>query len=294
VLTAPFAAARANFFHAALEVPPLEPGRTLNPGSWLFRMRTTHARSNEERVLQGSKQDFDGIFHEWAHLEIAWGAQERLEIGARAAIAGWDEHEDRFEVFDSRGRPLVRFEDQTIFGKGASKRHDNLSVAGARAKVLVLRAEENLVDASLAVSAKFPVGRPRDLTNAGTHDLAATAMASLPLPWGAVHASCGATVPLGEQNLFIEEAGIDLQPFVHGGIGAVVSLPWTMALGLQVEANSSAFSEIPFLDGPPLNIAGGLRKLQGGLILEAGGGLGVNWENSYQYMVFGSIGYLWD
>ncbi|MBI4584833.1 MAG: hypothetical protein HY717_12530 [Planctomycetes bacterium] len=292
LLTAPFAVPRPNFFHAALEVPPLEPGRTLDPGSLYFRLRTAHGRSNEERTMGGFKQDFDGTYHEWAQLEAAWGAWARLELGARAVVAGWDEHVDRFELLDDRGRPLVRFEDQTLLGMGASRRHENLSVVGVKAKGMLLRAEEDGLDLSLALSAKFPAGRPRDLTHAGTYDVALTALGSIPFSWGALHANWGVTAPLGEQNLFIDEARIDLNPFVHGGLGITFSLPWDLAAGVQLEANTSAFSEVPFLAGPPLNFIGGVRKLFGGLVLEAGGGTGVNWENSYQVLVFVSAGYL--
>ena len=79
VLTSPFQAPRASFFHAALEVPPLEPARTLEPFDFLLRIETSHVRSVERRSDGGIESHFDGLFHEWFALKAAAGVLPGLE-----------------------------------------------------------------------------------------------------------------------------------------------------------------------------------------------------------------------
>jgi hypothetical protein len=293
LLLAPFAAPRANFFHAALEVPPFESGRTLDQGAFLLRLRTAHPRSLEERTIDGYENIFNGRYHEWAAFELDWGVTERFELGVRTVFAGWDEHQDRFDILDSNGVPIVTDEYKTFYDLGATKRHDNFSVVGIKAKALLLNADEAGLDLSLATSVKFPIGRPEDLTSAGTYDLAFTVMGSKPFSWGALHANLGVTIPLGSQNLFEPAADVELNPFVHGALGATFALPWEFALGLQLEANSTAFHEVEFLDQPPFAFTLGLRRFLGKFFLEAGGGVGLDWSSAYQSTYFFSVGRLY-
>jgi hypothetical protein len=292
LLLAPFAAPRANYLHSALEVPPFEPGWTLPRGNVLLRLRTAHGHSTDSRTLDGFKNTFDGLYHEWADLRVDWGVTDRLEIGAHTAFTGWDEEKDRFDILDSKGAPIVTDEHKTFYGTGASSRHDNFSVLGIKAKYLLLEDENDGLDLSLATSVKFPIGRPGDLTSAGTYDLAFTLMGSVPLGRAALHANLGTTIPLGSQNLFESEADVELAPFVHGAVGITYPLPAEFAVGLQLEANSSAFGDVEFLEDPPFNVTGGVRKILGNFVLEAGGGTGLNWESSYKWMFFLSAGYL--
>lgn len=290
--SSPFAAPRANFFHAALEVPPFESGRTLPQDAILVRLRTAHPRSLEERTIDGYENVFNGRYHEWTAVEFDWGVSKRLEIGVRTVFAGWDEHQDRFDILDSNGVPIVTDEYKTFYGIAATSRHENFSVIGLKAKTLLFEAEHDGLDLSLATSVKFPIGRPEDLTSAGTYDLAFTLMGSKPLRWATVHANLGVTVPLGTQNLFEPEADIELNPFVHGALGATFPLPLEFAVGLQLEANSTAFHEVEFLDKPPITFTLGLRRFFGKFVLEAGGGVGLDWSSAYQSTYFFSVGRL--
>ena len=292
LLLAPFAAPRANFFHAALGVPEFESARTLDPGSVYLRLQTAHAQSREKRTIAGYTNDFNGLYHQWAALEAKWGVIDRLELSANTVFAGWDETLDRFRLYDDKGTPIVTDEAQTINGTGASKRHDNFSTVGFEAKGLLLKAEDAGLDVSVATSIKFPIGRDRDLTDGGTYDLAFSLLGSLPLGRVEVHANVGVIVPLGSQNLFIHEANVDLNPFVFGGFGAVVRLPSDFAVGIQLEANSSAFGDVNFLEEAPITVTGGVRKLFGHLVLESGGGAGLNTKSSYEWMFFLSAGYV--
>ena len=85
----------------------------------------------------------------------------------------------------------------------------------------------------------------------------------------ALHANLGANAVFGRQTLFTTDVRID--DFVHGGVGAVVrALPW-LDVGVQVEGNTSLFSDVPFLDGPVLTCGAGLRCSCGrGKTLELG------------------------
>ena len=110
--------------------------------------------------------------------------------------------------------------------------------------------------------------------------------------WTRLHANLGVTVPLGTQNLFEPEADIELNPFVQGALGATFPLPLELAVGLQLEANSTAFHEVEFLDKPPFTFTLGLRRFFGKFVLEAGGGVGLDWSSAYQSTYFFSVGRL--
>jgi len=289
ILRAPFSEARANFFHAALEVPPLESADTLPRGTVYVRLRAMTARSNEETKGAVRKDDFDGMYEEFGALVATWAPRERVEVTARAVYAGWDEKQDRFRLFDDAGTPIVAGESRKLLGMGATHRHANLSVFGVGAKWQFLESEAG--EAALSFSAKIPFGRDRDLTHAGTTDVALALLAGRTFGWGALHAQLGVTVPFGEQNLFEDEAEVDLNPFVFAAVGAVVPLGDTWAVGVQLEANTSAFRDVEFLDGTAVNAVVGVRKiLFGRFVAEAGGGGGFDWSSSYQFMAFASLG----
>ncbi|MFQ5503720.1 MAG: hypothetical protein ACE5F1_02860 [Planctomycetota bacterium] len=287
LLTAPFAAPRQSFFHAALLVPPMETARLLDPAAVYLRWSSNHSHSQERSRSGGIESLFDSEFHEWTAAELRWGALPGLELSLRSAVGGWDEVEDRFDLRDSSNKPIVRFEDALLRGE-ASRRHTNLTRVdlGARAAILDLGASST----SAGVTWKLPVARVRDLSNAGTHDLALTLFESLDLGAVVLQGNAGIVVPLTDQKLFIPEARIDLDRFWQSAIGANWRLAPDLALGLQVEANSSAFRSVPFLRRTPVTVVGGIRKLSGKLVLEAGAGAGLDTESSYGYAFFLSVG----
>ena len=292
LLRAPFSVARPSFFHAALEVPPLEPARPLAGGTFLLRVRSTHARSNWDWDDQAGprRTSFDGTYHEWAAFEAAWGVIERIELSGRAVLAGWDEHQDRFNLFYGADLPLVSDEYRKILGIGATARHDNMSVFGLKLKTLLLDADRAGLDLSLAASAKFPIGRDRDLTHSGTTDLALTLLGSVPFSWGALHVNLGGVLPFGEQSLFVDRARIELHPFMQGAAGVTVPVTDSLALGLQIEGNTSSFREVEVLEEGPITAVAGIRKiLFDRLVLEVGGGTGFRWSSSYQWLIFASM-----
>ncbi|MGE0706642.1 MAG: hypothetical protein AB7N76_05480 [Planctomycetota bacterium] len=293
LLRAPFAIPRADYFYAALEVPPLESARTLAGGTFLVRLRSAHARSRwrwPHHPPGPLPSAFLGLYHEWGSLELRWGALDRLELGARAVVAGWDEHEDHFDLFDEQGRPLVFGEERSISQMRATSRHENLSVFGAHVAGLLLDARDVGWDLSASFSLKVPVGRERDLTHAGTTDLALTLRASLPLAWGALHANLGGVVPLGRQDLFERRARVRLDPFLVWGAGATFTLTDALSLGLQLEGNTSAFQEAGVLREVPVRAAGGVRFFPcDQVILELGAGIGLYWRSSAQWTLSFSL-----
>ncbi len=106
----------------------------------------------------------------------------------------------------------------------------------------------------------------------------------------AVHLNAGRVVPLGEQNLFVEEADVDLDPMTVWGVGLVWLPTSTVACGVQIEGNTSAFSDVPFLKGDPVTALVGLRKFTLNYVLEAGIGMGFDTDNSYTWSSFLSLG----
>jgi hypothetical protein len=99
-------------------------------------------------------------------------------------------------------------------------------------------------------------------------------------------------VPIGEQNLFVESADVELDPFVHGGVAAAIVVCDDLATIVQVEANTTAFRDVPFLSGPPVTLFAGLRKLFGNFVLEGGAGVGLIQASSYDYAFSLALGYL--
>jgi hypothetical protein len=290
VLTAPFAAPRLNFFHASLEVPSLESPKTLPAGIFYAWISSSHALSKKNETINGIKNYFNGQYHEWGRFNVSMGATSWLEIAAALTFAGWDETMDNFPIYDKAGNPIVRFEDLDINGLGASARHDNLSkvVIGAKAHLF----ESKGFDFALAPSLKIPIGRPRDLTNAGTYDLNIGLLGSYTFKNITLYANCGEGFPLGEQNLFVKEANINLNPYFYWGVGANWEFIKSFSLGLQLEGNTPAFREVRFLNYPALTLFAGLRKYFGPFFIEAGGGGGLIHRGSYDYNLYASVGYL--
>ena len=291
-LTAPLPIPRASFFHAALEVPPLEPARTLAPGTLLVELETAHVRSVERRTIDGVESRFDGLFHDWGTLKLSAGLFDGLEVFGRASLSGWDEKLDKFFLLDGAGNPIVENESGVVSQTSASHRHDNVSDAVVGLKGLFLRREDFPFDLAGLCSLKIPVARPTDLTNAGTYDLNFGLLASVPLGPVTIHANGGVGIPLGSQNLFVSDSNADVRPFVHGGLAAAWRLPGDLALVAQIEANYSAFEHVEFLEGPPVTVGVGVRKLFGRFFVEAGGGTGLVPRSSYDYAIHFAMGWM--
>jgi len=287
---APFSVPRASFFHAALDVPPLESAETLPEDSVYVRVRTTHARSYKEEPVNHIPNKFEGIYHEWLAFDASWGIAKNWEVGMWMPLAGWDEQQDVFRLFDDAGNAIVRNEANQISGAEASRRHDNFSVLGLRAKRMLLHDPEHGYDLAASAQLKIPIGRPRDLTNAGTWDAVLTMLATVPEPWGAIHLNFGVTFPIGNQNIFVDGADVTLDWFVHGGAAVTFPVSEQLTLGVQVEANSSAFGDVDYLRGAPVTTVVGARWLTGKYVLEVGAGMGLDWGTSYQWLGFLSFG----
>lgn len=303
MMLAPFAAQRANFFHAALGVPRLESAASwLSPGETWIRARSEesynekgdppdkHSVQNEVRAGRRVPDSFLGQFNTWLGLEVTHGLMPWLEIGMRVAYAGWDEHNDHFYFFGEDGKPLVRDEDQDIYGLGPSGRDDDLSDAVLRAKARLYEAADRTETLSLGCQVKLPLGQPRNLVDAGTTDVGVGLLSTTVLGPFAVHVNAGGVLPLGEQNLFEEDADVELNAFLCGGIGVVYRWSPTFALGVQLEGNTSAFRDVDYLDADPVTLLGGVRKLLGDYLVEAGVGFGLVREESYDYSWFLGVG----
>jgi hypothetical protein len=291
ILTAPFSAPRLSFFHATLEVPPLEPAQLLPPGDLYIRVTTSHAPSTKNQNIGGVESDFDGVFHEWGALEASLGVFSQLEIAGRMVVSGWDEKYDKLTILDEKGYPIVRYEALDYYGTGVSGRNSNVSKIVLKGKTPLFSSENPTFDLAFAASGKFPIGRARNLTNAGTTDLNFFLLGSLFIKPVTLHVNAGVGVPLGKQNLFVEEAGIDLNYFFHAGVCANWQIHEGLALAIQLEANTTAFRDVPFLDYPAVTLFAGLRKFFGNLIVEAGVGRGLVHQGSYNWEYYLSVGY---
>jgi hypothetical protein len=89
ILTAPFSVPRLSFFHATLEVPPLEPAQPLPPEDLYIRVTTSQASSIKDQNIGGVGSRLGGLFHEWGALDVSLGVLSRLEIGGRLVVSGW-------------------------------------------------------------------------------------------------------------------------------------------------------------------------------------------------------------
>jgi len=281
-MRAPFSAPHSSFFHSALEIPVLESAHTLGEGQTQLQLRGSSATSTDSGTADGQPQDFDGRFDEVLVTDMAWGAVDGLEFGARATISGWAEHVDSFALLDADGSAIVTGEQELISGLGASERHLGLSE-------LVFDARQTLdssPDAEWAglISLKIPVASKRDLTNAGTYDFNAGLLRSSVSGNRTLHANLGAGVPLGEETLFVDEADVDLHPWIYAGVGSNWLLREDLSWGLQLEGNTGAFGDVEFLDGSPLTLLGGLRKAAGSWALELEAGTGLTGQ-SYDWLV---------
>jgi|GEM_PF-6471716 len=280
---APFVVPRNSFFHASLEVPPMQSAEVLPEDVSMLDMRLDFARSREREHEDGVPQGFEGLFEEWAAVTLRQGLSDRWEIGARTTLEGWNEHQDHFSLVDANGNALVTHEQVTIDETGASSRHMGVGE-------VTLQAKRELSDrgpwtlAGLGVL-KVPVGRPRDLNNAGTWDLSAGLLATHEpcLPTDATwHLNAGVGAPLGSQDLFVHGTPAEIVPFAFASVGATWPVTDATVMGVQLEGNTSAFQHVPLMDGDPVTIFGGARTLSGGWIFEYGLGTGLN-ESAYDW-----------
>ena len=281
LMRAPFSAPHLSFFHSALEIPALESAVVLVDGESQLALRSTLADSNDEGTSDGQPQNFEGRFDQWLAADASWGLGRGLELGGRAKIGGWAEHVDTFALLDANGNAIVTGEQELISGQGASERHLGLTD-------IVLHARQTLdadADTALAglVSLKIPAASKRDLSNAGTYDLNVGLERSSVDGPRTLHANAGVGVPLGDQNLFIDEADVDLDPWLYAGVGMNWLLREDLSWGLQLEGNTGAFGDVDFLDGSPLTLGAGVRKAVGDWALECGAGTGLT-DQSYRWL----------
>ena len=304
LLSAPFAAQRANFMHAALGIPRLDTAYVLPTGTWYIRFCSDHSdnekgprieRSDmQQEVSEGRRVPdyFLGLYHKAASIELTRNIGLRTEVHARASYAGWDEHRDLFYLFSPEGTPLVEGEHRTVYGIGATGRDGDLADVVLQSKTVLYEivTPHSRHCVSLAASVKLPLGQPNNLVDAGTVDPGLRLLATSTIGQIAVHLNAGGVVPLGEQNLFVEEADVDLDPMIVWGVGLVWLPTSTVACGVQIEGNTSAFSDVQFLNDDPVTALIGLRKLTLNHVIEAGIGIGFDNDTSYTWSSFFSLG----
>ena len=307
-LASPFADYRGNFFYSTLDVPMLETAATLPAGSTYARLSTDRAHSVkgparaseaarrevvQSAVAAGQQPDdvMVGDFNTWLALDLSHGVFPWLDVGGRVAWAGWGEHEDNFYFFDQNGVPAVQGEARDINGIGATHRQDDLSevILKAKARLLQSGSAERVNTLALGGSVKLPLGKSNNLVDAGTMDLAMTLLDSLVAGPFALHMNVSAILPTGSQNIFIPEDNVSLNPFLAGGVGLTWRATDTLTLGVQAEGNTSAFGDVPFLDGNVLTVSVGVRQIIGHYLLEGSYGRGST-DESYDYSWFLSVG----
>ncbi|HZL98780.1 MAG TPA: hypothetical protein VFD43_00885, partial [Planctomycetota bacterium] len=282
LMRAPFAASHLSFFHSALEIPPLESAQTLVEGEAQLQLRSASADSNDSGTAEGQPQGFEGRYDQVLVTDASWGLGDGLELGGRLKIGGWAEHVDSFALLDADGSAIVFGEQELISGLGASERHLGLSDVVLHARQ-TLDSEPGAELAGL-VSFKIPVASKRDLSNAGTYDLNVGLQRSSVAGSRSVHANLGVGAPLGDETLFVDEADVELHPWVYAGVGVNWLLREDLSWGLQLEGNTGAFGDVDFLDGTPLTALAGLRKALGGWALDFEAGTGLT-EQSYDWLV---------
>ncbi len=297
-LMAPFAAQRANFFHAALGIPRLQAAWTLDTGQHTVRFRTDHSHNTKGHPLGGSivqariraglpvENNFLGQFNTWLAVEYARGLLPGLEAGFRLGYGGWDEQQDHFYFFDREGRPLIRYEDRDVYGLGPTGRDDDLTDVVFHATMRLSQSDNRSRTFAITTQMKLPLGAPRNLTDAGTTDAAFAFLYTEIFGHVALHINAGGMVPIGKQNLFIPDADVTLRPVACGGVGLMYRGGRLWAFGLQLEGNTSAFRDVPFLAASPVTVLVGARRLAGRWSIEAGLGTGLDWQAAYDHSYF--------
>ena len=284
-LRAPFGVPRPSFFHAALLVPELQPAATQQAGTLLTEVGSYHADAKSTRTFEGVTSSFAGAYHEWIAAELHWGALPRVELSFRTAVAGWDEVLDHFTLRDAGGNLIVRDEERLKEGE-ASQRHENVARVDLGAKFQLLGGDDATATTAIAGGLKLPVARPGDLTSSGTYDVAATLLETVRLGAWTLHANGGGVWPLGGQTLFHADEGIKLDPFAQGALGANLQVDPLMALDLQLQANTSAFRDVPFLKQGPITAVFGARRWFGPTSVEVAVGHGFDHESSDVWEAF--------
>jgi hypothetical protein len=268
-LRAPFGVPRSSFFHAALLVPELQPAAAQQTGTLLGEVGSYHADSKATRTFEGVTSSFHGAYHEWISAEAHWGALPRVQ----------------FTLRNAGGNLIVRDEERLKEGK-ASQRHENVARVDLGAKLELLGGNDATATTAIAGGFKLPIARPGDLTNAGTYDLAATLLETVRLGAWTLHANGGGVWPLGEQTLFHAEEGIELNPFAQGALGANLMTDPLTAFDLQVQGNTSAFRDVPFLRQGPITALLGARHWFGPTSVELAVGHGFDHESSDVWQAF--------
>ncbi len=289
LLRAPLAVPRPNFFHAALLVPPMQPATVLLPGEWAGTLSSNHTDAKSTRTFASVTSSFHGSFHEWIAGDLHYGLTPAVELSARTAIGGWDEVLDHFLLRDSAGNLIVTDEESLQQGR-ASQRHENLTHLDLGARLQVL--ETATTATAIAAGWKIPVARRGDLTNAGTNDLAATLLETVRFGNVTLHANVGAVWPIGQQTLFHANQGIGLAPFAQGAIGLNLAWRSDLAFDLQVQGNTSAFRDVPFLREGPISIVGGARRWFDTSYVELGFGHGLDRESADVWELLVGLGRL--
>jgi hypothetical protein len=295
-LLAPIESRRNHYFHSSLGVPYLEGAETMPKGTFSLRFRSDHAKNEKGPPISGPAAqeillaggDFEdyflGTIHEWVVVESAYGLTPCLEVRARIGYGGWAEHEDHFYFLDEQNRGLVLGENNDLYGLHATGRDDDFidANAGLKWKIASRLVRGGRQTLSAAVDVKMPLGQENNLVDGGTTDLGLKIMAGWVFDRWAFHTFVGYMHPFGDMTLFEDYAGVDPDPVWAAGVGVMYALTDTLAVGLQFEGNTGAFGEVPFLDGNPISMFGGIRKAIGPWMFEAGGGMGLN-DDSYDF-----------
>lgn len=296
----PFGVHQGSLFYASLGVPPIEPAWTLPPGETRWRFRTDHSHTQKGPIVGGDtlqrqvkeygaplENSFLGQFHTWLAAEVERGILPWLQVGARIGFGGWDEQQDHFYFADERGLPAVSYEERDFYSIGATARQDDVqdAVINARASLAEwsLRGARGTVAASAFL--KLPLGRPRNLVDAGTADAGLGLLGSIQGGRWAVHANLAGVAPAGEQNLFSAWTDAAISPFAVAGAAFVGRLSPLWSAGIQVQSATAAFRDVAFLDGAPLTVQAGARRAFESGFLELGCGAGLG-EYSADWQVF--------
>lgn len=266
----PFAPPRNAHFYSGLGQPLLRAAALPAPGTLGVELR-----GGGTKTTFGARNRFDGVFWEYARVELALVPLDWLEVWAAARISGWDERRDVFRVAGVDPDSLVVEGELEKATRGtATSRHENLSEVSVGLQVIPVRTDWLALGAGLQV--KSPGFRRKDLTNSGTTDLAPFLSASIDLgPRLRLHLNAGAVIPLG-RNWIAQDRAFELRPFFSGAVGITWAATDWLSLGATLEGSSQAFEDVPLLGHGPIAGSVGARLSLGRFELELGVGTGLS------------------
>lgn len=157
--------------------------------------------------------------------------------------------------------------------------HDFFSTSTAERLGVELRLSD---DVDLAVYPKLPFAEGRGRWRGESIDIALAGV----LRFDGFRFELGASLPFVPDEILARETDVDVAAIAFAGAGVAWEVGDAVALGVQVELNSSAFGEAELLRRHPASVTCGLRAAWGALTLEGGFGVGIDRLEGWPHMAY--------